>query len=673
MYKTLFTTVAKKVFQEQAKSNGWMIAAGALGVTGLIDMKKTKENAKCCGIVGVVATKHNKNPDARSLLLEGLSIIQNRGYDSAGIATSSDGDLFVSKYASKGSTSDSIDLLKDNSSKHENHSIGLGHTRWATHGGKTDQNSHPHVDFSGRIALVHNGTISNYLTLREGLEKRGIHFKSETDSEVIAHLIGVELHEDETCTLKEAVAKVVLVLEGTWGLAILDKKKPGEIVVVRNGSPMVIGLGVDNIFIASETAAFNKHTKNFIPLEDGEVAVISPIEFSLDMSRIEQAPDHGIELHPGGGHPHWTIYEIMSQPDAITRALSFGGRITDNSGIALGGLDQNKETMRGIKNLLFTGSGTSQFASIYGAKLMRELGAFDTCQSMDSAEIQPHDIPHKDGGVLAVSQSGESRDVLVSLKKAQQTGVPCLSVVNVVSSAIARETGVGVYVNAGRENAVASTKSFSGQITVLSLMAIWFRKLREEDETVRPGMLDTKGLIESLRRLPVAFSAALELRDQCKEIAKTLVSKNNCFILGKGFGEPVAFESALKLKEMTYLHAEGYSGGALKHGTMALLEDKDGPFGATRVFAFVLDDEHSNQMRTACIESKTRGASVKIITDNPKLAEGIDSDPIVIPSNGKLTALVGVVPMQLIAYELALLKGIDVDTPRNLAKCVTVE
>ena len=462
-------------------------------------------------------------------------------------------------------------------------------------------------------------------------------------------------------------------LDGTWGLAIIDKNKPEEVVVARNGSPMVIGFGIDNVFIASETAAFNKHTKNFISVHDGEIATISPDECSLDMTRIECAPDHGIEDFPGDDHPHWTIYEIMSQPNAIARALAFGGRMKDNNGIVLGGLEQNKDKMRSIKNLLFTSSGTSRFASIYGEKLMRELGSFDTCQSMDSAEIQVHDIPTHNGGVLAVSQSGESRDVLVSLKKAEQTGVPRLSVVNVVSSAIARETGMGVYLHAGRENAVASTKSFSSQVTVLTLMALWFRNLREEDGASKEGLLDKNGLIESLQRLPVDFKMAMNLRDQCKEVAKKLMTKTNCFVLGKGYGEPVAFEGALKLKEMTYIHAEGYSGGALKHGTMALIEDKDGPFGSTSIFALVLDDEHANQMRTACIESKTRGADVTVITDNAELAQGIDENPIIIPSNGRLTALVGVVPLQLIAYELAMLKGINVDTPRNLAKCVTVE
>ena len=670
MYNSIYTKVAKKVFEANSKS---FMVAGMLGAAGVIDTYKNKQDAKCCGIVGVINTKNNKNPDARGLLLEGLSIIRNRGYDSAGIATSSDEGLFVSKYASQGSTSDSFDLLKNNSSVHDGHGVGIAHTRWATHGAKTDKNSHPHVDFSGRVALVHNGTINNYYKLRLALEERGIVFKSETDSEVIAHLIGIELEEDETCDLRQAVSNVVAMLDGTWGLAIIDKNKPEEVVVARNGSPMVIGFGIDNVFIASETAAFNKHTKNFISVHDGEIATISPDECSLDMTRIECAPDHGIEDFPGDDHPHWTIYEIMSQPNAIARALAFGGRMKDNNGIVLGGLEQNKDKMRSIKNLLFTSSGTSRFASIYGEKLMRELGSFDTCQSMDSAEIQVHDIPTHNGGVLAVSQSGESRDVLVSLKKAEQTGVPRLSVVNVVSSAIARETGMGVYLHAGRENAVASTKSFSSQVTVLTLMALWFRNLREEDGASKEGLLDKNGLIESLQRLPVDFKMAMNLRDQCKEVAKKLMTKTNCFVLGKGYGEPVAFEGALKLKEMTYIHAEGYNGGALKHGTMALIEDKDGPFGSTSIFALVLDDEHANQMRTACIESKTRGADVTVITDNAELAQGIDENPIIIPSNGRLTALVGVVPLQLIAYELAMLKGINVDTPRNLAKCVTVE
>lgn len=657
----------------------WSVAA-ALAMLGGLALSDHDESAKCCGIMGVVSTEHATGSDiandARHLLLEGLAVLRNRGYDSAGLATSSGDGLVVSKYASRGNANDSFELLKNNSGSHVGHRAGIAHTRWATHGGKTDQNAHPHMDFGHRIALVHNGTINNAHELRADLEKRGIVFKSETDTEVIAHLVGLELDADPSMHLKTALAKTVAKLDGTWGLAVIAHERPEEIIVACNGSPMVIGLGTDHIFVASETAAFNRHTKNFIAMQDGEIAVITPTECSLDKARMEQAPDHGVMTTPDP-HPHWTLYEALQQPMAIARALAFGGRMTDSSGVILGGLQRNKDKLAHIRNMLFAACGTSLYASQYGAKIMRDIGAVDTCFAQDAAELRVQDIPKNFGGMIAVSQSGETRDVLKALKAAEMVGIPRLSVVNVVGSAIARETKMGVYLNAGRETAVASTKAFTTQVTVMALMALWFRQLRGEEaqEHHEPELhtMDTSKLVESLQRLPISFGMAMAVRPKCQKIAERLLKKKHCFVLGKGYGEPVAMEGALKLKEMTYIHAEGYSGGALKHGPFALIEGNDGPEGSTPVIMLILDDEHAHQMRTAGMEVKARGADVIIITDKPTLADGLDEDPIVIPSNDRLTALIGVLPLQLIAYELAVLKGINPDTPRNLAKAVTTD
>ncbi|CAM9358057.1 unnamed protein product, partial [Choristocarpus tenellus] len=404
-------------------------------------------------------------------LIQGLSVLRNRGYDSAGMATvSPDTHLMVSKYASRGNaTNDSFELLRDNSGNHVGHRAGIAHTRWATHGGKTDTNAHPHTDFGQRIALVHNGTINNAHELRRTLEMKGIEFRSETDTEVIAHLVGLELENNPGCGVKDALAKTVTQLDGTWGLAVIAHERPDEIVVACNGSPMVIGLGTDHIFVASETAAFNGHTKNFIAMQDGEIAVINPHECSLDTARMEQAPDHGVELSPDP-HPHWTLYECLQQPMAIARALAFGGRMTDQSGVVLGGCDRNKEKLRTVQNLIMTACGTSLYASMYGAKLMRDLGSVDTAFAMDAAELRTQDMPHSHGGMIAVSQSGETRDVFKALKAAESLGIPRLSVVNVVGSAIARETKMGVYLNAGRETAVASTKAFTTQVGRVSCL-----------------------------------------------------------------------------------------------------------------------------------------------------------------------------------------------------------
>ncbi|CAM9970019.1 unnamed protein product, partial [Discosporangium mesarthrocarpum] len=484
----------------ETSSTAW---AAALALAVAVGFSAGSQEAECCGIMGVVTTGHSKDFDARALLLEGLSVLRNRGYDSAGMATADDTQLVVSKYASRG--------------------------------GKTDNNAHPHMDFGQRIALVHNGTINNAHDLRRDLEKKGIEFRSETDTEVIAHLVGMEMDNDPKCKVKEAVTKAVAKLDGTWGLAVIANERPDEIVVACNGSPMVIGLGTDHIFVASETAAFNGHTKNFIAMQDGEIAVINPQECSLDKARIELAPDHGVISDPSP-HPHWTIYECLQQPMAIARALAFGGRMTEQS-VVLGGPDRSKEKLKTIQNLLMTACGTSLFASMYGAKLMRDLGAVDTAFAVDAAELRTQDIPHNHGGMIAVSQSGETRDVLKALKSGETVGIPRMSVVNVVGSAIARETKVGVYLNAGRETAVASTKAFTTQVTVLSLLALWFRQLREETlqeshqqhahdrknhllDYDMPHLLDKSRLMEALQRLPISFGMAMGVREKCQKVAQ---------------------------------------------------------------------------------------------------------------------------------------------------------
>jgi len=620
-----------------------------------------------CGIIGVVGSD-----DAKVIVLEGLTILQNRGYDSAGIATVPDDgkELFVTKYASRESTSDSIDLVRNGSGKHTGHKTGIGHTRWATHGGKTDFNAHPHTDTKDRIALIHNGTINNSYDLKKELMSKGIKFKSETDTEVIAQLVGLNL--DEGMSTKEALSRALGMCDGTWGIAVINREEPDQIVVACNGSPMVIGLGQGRTFIASETSAFNKYTKNFIAMKDGEIGVIHANGSTLDLSRTETAPEHNVLLTPFP-YAHFTLKECLEQPEAIARSLSYGARMNGKR-IVLGGMDKNAKMLGGIKNLLLTGCGTSRHAAEFGAKIMRDLDCFDTVSVLDAAEIRRSDLPKKSGALLAVSQSGETKDVHRAVKIGEEMSVPCISVVNTVGSLIARTTGLGVYLNAGRENAVASTKAFTTQVTVLALLALWFRQNKDDHNPQSVKEVNaTREMLESLQRLPISFGMALSTRDQCKAVAKDLAEKKNMFILGKGYAEPIAFEGALKIKEMTYVHAEGYSGGALKHGPFALIEGEEGKDGPTPVIMIILDDDHGTHMRTAAEEVKARGAKLYIITDTPKLAQGLDPNPIIIPSNGPLTALTAVLPLQLIAYELAVLKGINPDVPRNLAKAVTTD
>ena len=661
-----------------------------------------RRRSDCCGIMGVVAveseTMHEHEMDAKAYLLEGLNILRNRGYDSAGMATlhrshrhgpeAPQVEVQVTKFASRGSTADSVELVRQQSSKHTGSHIGIAHTRWATHGGKTDENAHPHYDASERICVVHNGVINNSMELRRELEvDHGIELRTETDTEVIAQFIGLAVKADPTASLRDATARALNRCEGTWGIAVLSVLEPNEVVVACNGSPMTIGLAPGKTFIASETAAFNRHTKNFIAMQDGEIGVVKADGTTLDIGRLEQAPELDLKPSPAP-HPHWMLREILEQPEAIARALAFGGRLGETQ-VFLGGLDRARETMQRIRHLLIVGCGTSLNASLYGAKLMRDLGAFDTAQAMDASEADVTDIPPTEAGLLAVSQSGETKDVQRTLKYAEEAGCLAFSVVNTVGSLIARTTKLGVYCYAGRENAVASTKAFTTQVTVMALITCWFHQLRVESdkrivavETTSPATphhqsraahSDTKfqGLVSALQRLPISFGMAMRLRSQCAALADKLVEKENVFILGKGYGEPIAREGALKIKECSYLHAEGLSGGAMKHGPFALIsEDMD---KKTPVIMIILDDEHSHHMRTAAQELIARDADVHIITDDRHLAAGIDSDPIVIPRNGRLTALIAVLPLQFLAYELAVRRGIDPDFPRHLAKSVTVD
>eukprot|EP01132_Coremiostelium_polycephalum_P007881 gene7881-9700_t len=612
------------------------------------------ETVDTCGIIGFVGKE-----EAINYLLEGLSILENRGYDSAGVTTiTPNNELVTSKFASLNTTSDAISRLKANSHVHKGHIIGIAHTRWATHGGKTDKNAHPHHDDKNRVAVVHNGVIENNIALKEEIEKKGIQFRSETDTEVIAQLIGVYM--DQGLPVVDAIKETQKRLQGTWGIVIVCKDQPDQLIAAKNGSPLLIGIGKDRMFIASEPGAFSRHTKEFISMENGEIAVLRADGHSLDLSRIEMAAQETISLSPDP-YPHWTIKEIMEQPMSISRALNYGGRISDESRVKLGGLEDAKEILLPIKNLLITGCGTSYFAAQLGARIMRYLGAFDTIQVIDSSEVTRENLPHLNAGVLMISQSGETKDVSRVLTLSEEVGVPRFSVVNAVGSLIARGSICGVYLNAGREHAVASTKAFTSQVTVLSLIANWFAQQRGIEEGKR------RHLIESLHRLPTNLGMALRCRDKCKEIAQKLYRKNSMFVLGKGLGEPIAYEGALKIKEITYIHAEGYSGGALKHGPFALIES------GTPIILLVLDDQHAPLMRVAAEEVKARGAYTIVITNNPNLAKHIADDVVIIPSNGVLTSLLSVIPLQLIAYEVAMLRQIDPDRPRNLAKAVTTD
>ncbi|KAF4031727.1 SIS domain-containing protein [Phytophthora infestans] len=631
-----------------SSSNGqhtWFsaIAVGALGVVGASLFHEN--HSDCCGIVGVVG----KSENASDFLLEGVTILQNRGYDSAGMSTQPN----AKEVAPITTTQVRFGETK---SKHDGNTTGIAQTRWATHGTKTDCNSHPHTDMNDRVSLVHNGTFTNYYEVKQELLDDGVVFSSQTDTEVAAQLIGHLMGEG--ADLLTAVRLALIKLEGTWGLCVISRDDPGKTVIARNGSPLCIG------YRSNESTAFSRYAKQFVSLQDGEVAVITSDSAELNpnddgkeegflqcfpTSRLAVAPDVKVRLSPAP-YPHWTLREIMEQPKAVASALGYGGRVSDDHAY-LGGLEAEKDHMLRIKHLLIAACGTSLYASKYGAKLMRTLNSFDSVATEDASECTSDRFPKKDG----------AEEMLLE--------APMFSVVNSVGSLIARTTKCGVYLNAGRESAVASTKAFVTQVTVMGLIALWFAQNRPDGNQSKMAEL-----IQSLHRLPIAIGMALRSREQCANVADKLVNAEHLFVLGKGFAEPIAYEGALKIKEITYLHAEGYAGGALKHGPFALIEgEENGKFGALPIILIVLDDEHASFMKTSAESVRARGAHIIVITDNPAMCENIADEVIPIPTNGPMTALLAAIPLQFIAYELAVRKGVNPDVPRNLAKAVTVD
>ncbi|KAF7457396.1 glucosamine-fructose-6-phosphate aminotransferase [Cryptosporidium felis] len=629
------------------------------GVRGTRRFFRTGLKAECCGIIAYIGSGN-----AQKVLIQGIEILQNRGYDSCGMSTiGEDGEIVTTKYSSK-ECGDSLDRLKKESeSIHENHHIGIAHTRWATHGGKTDFNAHPHQDYKKRISIVHNGTIDNYASLKSELIKKGIPFQSETDTEVIANLIGQYLDEGEE--FPTAVQKALSRLQGTWGIAVLHKDYKDTMVLARHGSPLLVGVQSGHIYIASETSALANYTNQYVAMQDGEIAVLSHegIDKLITPSRLISIDHEKVECSPAP-FPHWTLKEIYDQPHALARSLNFGGRISPyNNMVKLGGLDQRLDELKKVQNVILLGCGTSLHASLFAQLLMEYVSGFNTVTAKDASEILVTGFPRENAGAIAISQSGETADTVKAVNLAGNLGIPIISVVNVVGSMLARTTGCGVYLNAGREVAVASTKAFSTQVLVLSLVAAWFAQNRDVQTSQK-----CQELLEAIHRVPISVGVSLQVKEQCEKIAELIKDQKSIFVLGKGFGYPVALEGALKIKEISYIHSEGYSAGALKHGPFALI-DKE---AKTPVILLALSDEHLPMMMNVAQQVKARGARVICITDNENICKEIDCETIIIPSNGPLTALNAVIPLQLIAYYLAVKKGINPDKPRGLAKAVTV-
>jgi len=612
-----------------------------------------------CGIVGYLG-----NENAEKYVIEGLTLLQNRGYDSVGISSIINDELSTIKYAST-NTCNSIELLRDKIEeknhhiKSENH-ISIGHTRWATHGGKTDVNAHPHHDNKNRIALVHNGIIENFQEIKEHLSVIGYHFHSQTDTEVIAVLIGKFL--DDNLSMTDAIQKTVNLLKGTWALLIINKDNPNKVWLTRNGSPLLLGMEDNYVMIASEQTAFHNYIKQYIVLNNHDL-----IEVSLENSKISYNKNiHHYEtrtkIHQDTqlvptGYPYWTIKEIAEQPEAILRAINNGGRIASDATVKLGGLDANIKNLLEIDHIILLGCGTSFHSGLWVLDIFKSLDIFDTVSIYDGADFTKRDIPRRGkSGAILISQSGETKDLHRCIQIIQENNMSSIGIVNVIDSFIARETDCGVYLNAGREVAVASTKSFTNQCIVLTMVGIWFSQNKNTCLEKR------KRIIKDLHNLPFQMKDIMEKKEnvcKIKEIARTLCNTESMFILGKGKEEAVAKEGALKIKEITYIHAEGYSSSALKHGPFGLIVP------GLPILLLDVNEKYRDKNENARQEMCARGANVLKISD--------EIGELVIDKNQTFGGILANVYIQYISYYCAIEKGINPDFPRNLAKVVTVE
>ncbi|MBP2473003.1 glucosamine--fructose-6-phosphate aminotransferase (isomerizing) [Crossiella equi] len=604
-----------------------------------------------CGLVGYVGHR-----DAAEVLLEGLHRLEYRGYDSTGLAVLHKGKLKVVKAAVR------VAELRELAGDKVPGGIGLAHTRWATHGEPTDANAHPHLDPTGRISLVHNGIIENAEVLRAKLTAEGAEFRSETDTEVLAHLVARSQAE----RLEDAVREALSEVEGTYGIVVLDTRFPEELVVARQGSPVVLGIGNDEMFIASDVAALVRFTQQVVYLDDGELATVRADEYRtsrLDRSAVAKTPTTlamSVEDYDRGGHETFLHKEIHEQPAALDRALR--GRLDERFSTArLGGVGLDAREVRSIRRVKFLGSGSSYYAGQIGACLVEELARIPADAEPSSEFRYRNPVIDQDTLYIAVSQSGETADTLAAVAELKRKGGRLLGVVNVVGSAIARECGSGLFLHAGPEVSVAATKSFTNMAASFALLALHLGRVRDL------GLADGRRLVEGLRRLPEQLSEILAGEDEVRRVAHKYAHAQHMFFVGRVRGYPVAREGAQKLKEISYIHAEAYQSAELKHGPLALINPE------MPSIVVIPDDETFGKNLATIEEIKARGGPVIAVT-NTTLPEGLADDVLVVPRNEvQLDPVLLGIPLQLFAHHVAEKLGRDIDRPRNLAKSLTVE
>jgi glucosamine--fructose-6-phosphate aminotransferase (isomerizing) len=603
-----------------------------------------------CGIVGYVGTR----PAAR-ILIEGLARLEYRGYDSAGLAVAHRKTLRTTKAA--GRVDDLRAAVGDEPGPGK---VGIAHTRWATHGEPSERNAHPHSDATGRIAVVHNGIVENAEELRAKLTADGVVFASDTDTEVLPHLIARAAADDESRSLEEAVREALRVVEGTYGLVVLDARRPEELVVARNGSPIVLGLGDGEMFVASDVAALVRHTRQVVFLADGELATITATGYEGSRLSPPTTVDVADDAYDLDGHPDFLSKEIHEQPAALRRVLA--GRLDARFATArLDGLRLDPRELRGIRRVTFLGCGSALYAGQMGAALVEELARVPADAEPASAVRYRNPLVDPDTLYVAVSQSGETIDTLAAVEELQRKGGRVVGCVNVIGSAIARQCGAGMFIHAGPEVSVASTKAFSSMTTSFALLALLLGRVRDLSSA------HGTRLVEGLRRLPDAVEHALAGEAEVAAVARKYADARSMFYLGRVRGAAVAREGAQKLKEISYVHAEAYAAAELKHGPLALV-DRSMP-----CVVVVPDDELVSKNVSTIEQIKARGGPVIAVT-NTDLPDGLADAVLRVPRlEPELDPILLGVPLQLLAYHCAATLGRDIDKPRNLAKSVTVE
>lgn len=614
-----------------------------------------------CGIVGYIGSR-----DAYPIIIKGLKRLEYRGYDSAGLMLHDGTNLKVCK--TKGKVSD----LEEKSRKEIDFSgtIGIGHTRWATHGVPNDINSHPHISNSGNLVIIHNGIIENYEPLKKELINRGYTFTSDTDTEVLINLIE-DVQKQHNHKLGKAVQIALNQVVGAYAIAVFDKNKPNELVVARLGSPLAIGIGEDEYFIASDASPFIEYTTNAIYLEDEEMAVVrmnKPIKVRKikDDSLVDpyiQELKMNLEQIEKGGYDHFMLKEIYEQPSVIKD--TYRGRLLANKGIIqMAGVEDNLERFLNAERIIVVACGTSWHAGLVAEYIFEEFARIPVEVEYASEFRYRNPIINKKDVVIAISQSGETADTLAAIKLAKENGAFVFGVCNVVGSSISRETDAGAYTHAGPEIGVASTKAFTTQITVLTLIAL---RLAKAKGTLSNS--DFHRYLQELEVIPEKVADALETNDITKEIAAIYKDAPNCLYLGRGYNFPVALEGALKLKEISYIHAEGYPAAEMKHGPIALIDEQ------MPVVIIAPKQGHYDKVVSNIQEIKSRsGKIIAVVTKGDEQVRNLADHVIEIPeTSDALSPLITTIPLQLLSYHIALMRGCNVDQPRNLAKSVTVE